>query len=319
MSSISIWIGAFAIGPQFSSQNYVHSRMLSVRVGSSFRGAANLAAQFIRIGVRAVVAAGWMVEDQAAQTFAAQFYKDILSGVHFGQAALSARRQTHDHYPGFNTWGAYQCYGDPDYTPVRSSHHPEPAHRSVDVPETICLHAPSEAIAELRTLAIDAAASPGQAEGLRKRLEALVRQLPSDCFRLAVTCPGLAIHSTGLRRQQTRMLIQHHGNRQNAPRLLGVSRPRRLRPQLRNTQILACNLDCRHAARSANQRHAASSHVCDCLGIPHESGPWAAGIIIIQDFGRFPISIETDGDGLVRGILICGRRLAPEAGASAIP
>src|ERR1700730_16480109 len=52
----------------------------------------------------------------------------------------------------------------------------------------------------------------------------------------------------------------------------------RLRPQLRNTQILACNLDCRHAARSANQRHAASSHVCDCLGIPQESGPWAAGI-----------------------------------------
>ena len=34
------------------------------------------------------------------------------------------------------------------------------------------------------------------------------------------------------------MTIQHHGNGQNAPRLLGVSRPRRLRPQLRNTQIL---------------------------------------------------------------------------------
>jgi hypothetical protein len=30
-------LGAFAIGPQFSSQNYVHSRMLSIRVGSSFR------------------------------------------------------------------------------------------------------------------------------------------------------------------------------------------------------------------------------------------------------------------------------------------
>jgi len=32
------------------------------------------------------------------------------------------------------------------------------------------------------------------------------------------------------------MTIQHHGNGQNPPRLLGVSRPRRLRPQLRNTQ-----------------------------------------------------------------------------------
>src|ERR1700737_296921 len=38
-----------------------------------------------------------------------------------------------------------------------------------------------------------------------------------------------------------------------------------------------CNLDCRHAARSANQRHAASSHSCGGLGIPpgvRFSGGW---------------------------------------------
>ena len=72
------------------------------------------------------------------------------------------------------------------------------------------------------------------------------------------------------------MTIQHHGNGQKAPRLLGVSRPRRRRPQPRNTQILVCNLDCRHAARSANQRRAALSHVCDALGIPRSqfSGGW---------------------------------------------
>jgi hypothetical protein len=42
----------------------------------------------------------------------------------------------------------------------------------------------------------------------------------------------LPVHGTGLRGQQPRMTIQHHGNGQNAPRLLGVS------------QILARNLDC---------------------------------------------------------------------------
>ena len=45
----------------------------------------------------------------------------------------------------------------------------------------------------------------------------------------------LTLHATGLRRHPPRMPIQHHGNGQNAPRLLGVSRPRRRR---RNWEIL---------------------------------------------------------------------------------
>ena len=79
---------------------------------------------------------------------------------------------------------------------------------------------------------------------------------PRQAFRNVANNPvaqRLPVHPTGLRGHPPRMPIQHHGNGQNAPRLLGVSRPRCLRPQLRNTQILACNLDCRHAARSANQ------------------------------------------------------------------
>src|SRR5205807_2444274 len=44
------------------------------------RLAANLAAQFIRMGVRAVVAAGWAVDDTAASTFARTFYDHVLSG-----------------------------------------------------------------------------------------------------------------------------------------------------------------------------------------------------------------------------------------------
>ncbi len=77
--------------------------------------AANIAGQFMRLGVRAVVAAGWAVEDGAAKTFAQAFYREMLSGATFGEAVHTARGETYDGHPGVNTWGAYQCYGDPSY------------------------------------------------------------------------------------------------------------------------------------------------------------------------------------------------------------
>jgi hypothetical protein len=61
-----------------------------------------------------------------------------------------------------------------------------------------------------------------------------VRQ-PGQAIRVVTMHPvaqRLPVHGTGLCRQQPRMTIQHHGNRQNAPRLFGVSHPCRLRPQL---------------------------------------------------------------------------------------
>jgi len=77
--------------------------------------AANVATQFMRLGVRAVVAAGWAVDDAAAKTFALEFYKRMLDGAHFGDAVLAARQATSQQHPYANTWGAYQCYGDPDF------------------------------------------------------------------------------------------------------------------------------------------------------------------------------------------------------------
>ena len=79
------------------------------------RLAANLATQLIRMGVRAVVAAGWAVDDVAAQTFAQVLYEQMLSGQTFGKAVLYARKETYLNHKSVNTWGAYQCYGDPDY------------------------------------------------------------------------------------------------------------------------------------------------------------------------------------------------------------
>ncbi|NWG75018.1 MAG: CHAT domain-containing protein [Rubrivivax sp.] len=77
--------------------------------------AANVATEFIEMGVRAVIAAGWAVDDEAAKTFALTFYSEMLRGQSFGNATLRARKETFDRHPRTNTWGAYQCYGDPDY------------------------------------------------------------------------------------------------------------------------------------------------------------------------------------------------------------
>jgi CHAT domain-containing protein len=84
--------------------------------------AANLATEFISMGVRAVVAAGWAVDDAAASTFAREFYTSLLGGRPFGDAVLQARKATFDRHPTVNTWGAYQCYGDPGWRLQSESH-----------------------------------------------------------------------------------------------------------------------------------------------------------------------------------------------------
>lgn len=77
--------------------------------------AANVAEALIRIGVRCVVAAGWAVNDEAAETFATAFYVALLNGSRFIEAVGIARTAAWNAYPDSNTWAAYQCYGDPDW------------------------------------------------------------------------------------------------------------------------------------------------------------------------------------------------------------
>ncbi|HMW19623.1 MAG TPA: CHAT domain-containing protein [Nitrosomonas sp.] len=77
--------------------------------------AANLAAQFIVMGVKAVVSAGWAINDQAGLAFADSFYQKMLLGMSFGDAVRLAREENWNNFKTLNTWGAYQCYGDPDY------------------------------------------------------------------------------------------------------------------------------------------------------------------------------------------------------------
>lgn len=87
--------------------------------GATTAGRNELAASFgvelIGMGVRAAVVAGWAVDDAAADTFARSFYRRMLDGDSFGTAVHEARRETYRRHPAVNTWGAYQCYGDPEY------------------------------------------------------------------------------------------------------------------------------------------------------------------------------------------------------------
>jgi hypothetical protein len=83
---------------------------------SPYRLAANIGTRLIEIGVKAVVVAGWAVKDSTALEFAEEFYECLFSGDTFGEAVKRARQAIFDKY-GIrnNTWGAYQCYGDPFY------------------------------------------------------------------------------------------------------------------------------------------------------------------------------------------------------------
>jgi hypothetical protein len=79
--------------------------------------AANFANSFMDIGCRAVVAAGWAVEDAAAQCFAENFYGSMVgNGDSFIDAVQRARARTYNKFGNSTaTWGAYQTYGDPNY------------------------------------------------------------------------------------------------------------------------------------------------------------------------------------------------------------
>lgn len=82
--------------------------------------AASLSLQLMRNGVKAVVAAGWAVDDRAAQVFARTLYTGLLDGERYGDAVHRARTESFDN-GRTNTWGAYQCYGDPSFALALSS------------------------------------------------------------------------------------------------------------------------------------------------------------------------------------------------------
>ena len=137
--------------------------------------AASLSEELIKMGVKAVIAAGWAVDDAAALTFAEVFYDHLLKGDTFGDAVKEARRETYRlHQDRTNTWAAYQCYGDPAYRLVASKGE---ARKEVDKFVDI-----EEAVFEIRKLSGSAKASSAQGiTSLRDGLVSLQKKIESEC------------------------------------------------------------------------------------------------------------------------------------------
>ena len=93
------------------------------------RMAAGLARALMGIGVRAVVAAGWPVNDTAAMVFAVTLHEQLTAGHTYGEAVARARAACAD--LSGTSWAAYQCYGDPTFV-LRGRPH-EPTLTSVPV------------------------------------------------------------------------------------------------------------------------------------------------------------------------------------------
>lgn len=97
-----------------------------------YKMAANIGTQLIEIGVKAVIVAGWAVDDAAALQFAEEFYRHLFGGDNFGDAVKKARRSIYQDFGHrTNTWGAYQCYGDPFYTLHTKVHKSRPTYNYV--------------------------------------------------------------------------------------------------------------------------------------------------------------------------------------------
>ena len=112
-------IQSMRIVPQLVFVNCCYLARLASNPAPKFdraRFASSVAGALIEIGVRCVVAAGWAVEDEAAKVFAAEFYTSLLRGSRFIDAVADGRRAAFERGRGGNTWAAYQCYGDPNWT-----------------------------------------------------------------------------------------------------------------------------------------------------------------------------------------------------------
>jgi hypothetical protein len=142
------------------------------------RLAANLGTQFIANGVKAVIAAGWAVNDQAAQAFAETFYGAFVTeGGSFGESVLLARQHTYAEFPRINTWGAYQCYGEPHFrlSGEGRGRRSTPARQAMPV-----FHARSQLVRYLRDLAAQpSVSSQSSAAQVQRQIATLLPSVPA--------------------------------------------------------------------------------------------------------------------------------------------
>ena len=109
-------IGAMEVVPDLVFLNCCHLGKVDRAPAAFNRLAYSVARELIEMGVRAVVVAGWAVDDDAASLFAETFYRGLLGDRKpFGEAVFGARKAVWERFPSSITWGAYQAYGDPGW------------------------------------------------------------------------------------------------------------------------------------------------------------------------------------------------------------
>ncbi len=138
--------------------------------------AASLATQLIEEGARCVIAAGWAVDDRAALRFAEVFYQRMVAdNASFGSAVLDARRAVYRDQPDSNTWGAYQCYGDPNFRLRSTAAGSSRSHMGPEftIPREMTLY-----LKDLRQRASSAGSE--DMDFLRNELRRLLRQAPPE-------------------------------------------------------------------------------------------------------------------------------------------
>jgi tetratricopeptide (TPR) repeat protein len=123
--------------------------------------AANIAVAFMKQGSKAVIAAGWAIDDTQAKIFSQVFYDQFLEGETFGNAVTKAREKTYEAAENDPTWGAYQCYGDPDYQ-LRTREGIAPKSS-----RPVVYYARAKVLADLWAIGADARFAMGEADAIQ--------------------------------------------------------------------------------------------------------------------------------------------------------
>ena len=140
----------------------------------------------MRIGVKAVVVAGWAVNDAIAHAFARRLYDNLANrGLDLGAAVREAREGALASSAADNTWAAYQVYGDPEFR-LRDARSGPPPSAALQLPLT--------SVAERRVAEINSAITEHQADApigdLRRQTEELDQAIettwPTDGKLLAL-------------------------------------------------------------------------------------------------------------------------------------
>jgi CHAT domain-containing protein len=173
-------IAAMEVVPDLVFLNCCHLGKVDRAPTEYNRLAYSVARELIEMGVRAVVAAGWAVDDDAASLFAETFYRALLGEARaFGDAVWEARKAVWRDYPTSTTWGAYQAYGDPGWQ-LRTR---EDIGGTVESKARWSPVAPEELLSEIDKLRMDVGRLPhvlsaSEQKEVDRAVQALLRKLP---------------------------------------------------------------------------------------------------------------------------------------------